>query len=203
MIECVFFDYDGVLTTDRTGSLTTCRYISKAAGIPLERVRAAFAPHNRRLTLGLTTHEIIWAEICAALGRELPLALLIQAFDSTPANAAMFDLAHRLRSQCRVGIITDNKADRMQRLRHVQQLDRAFDPIVVSAELGCSKESRAIFDHALDSARVEANRTVFIDNDRQNIAVASAAGLHAIYFDDSTNDVGGLTSRLRTEFRLL
>ena len=61
----------------------------------------------------------------------------------------------------------------------------------------------AIFKQALDSARVEASQTVFIDNDRQNIAVASAAGLHAIYFDDSTNDVGGLTSQLRTEFRLL
>jgi len=33
MIKAVFFDFDGVLTLDKTGSLTTARYISVATGI--------------------------------------------------------------------------------------------------------------------------------------------------------------------------
>src|SRR5690349_5903612 len=92
MIRFVFFDYDGVLTTDRTGSLTTCRYISAATGVPVEQLRRAFAVHQADLTLGRTTHERVWPDICARVGVPLPLGLLQEAFDSTPANVRMFDL---------------------------------------------------------------------------------------------------------------
>ncbi|MFC5496770.1 HAD family hydrolase [Caenimonas terrae] len=155
MIKCVFFDYDGVLTTDRTGSVTTCGFLSKRTGIPLERIQAALVPHNRALTLGLTTYERVWPDFCATIERKLPVTLLVEAFDSTPANPAMFELAQELRTQCRLGIITDNKSDRMRRLRLRQNLDRLFDPIVISADLGCSKESVDIFEHALAVKRQE------------------------------------------------
>jgi putative hydrolase of the HAD superfamily len=39
--KAVFFDFDGVLTLDRTGSLTTNRYLNQTTGIPLERIDAA------------------------------------------------------------------------------------------------------------------------------------------------------------------
>ena len=199
-IGCVFFDYDGVLTADRTGSTTTCRYISQQTGIALERVSAAFAPHNEMLTLGRVSHDEVWPSICDVLGLDLPLSMLQDAFDSTPINAAMFELATRLGRECRVGIITDNKADRMRRLRAVQALDGLFDPIVVSAEIGMSKSSPALFEHALAKIGLAAARTVFIDNDRRNVAVAASAGLHAIHFDDGVNDVGNLAARLCRDY---
>lgn len=195
-IGCVFFDYDGVLTTDRTGSTTTCRYISQQTGIAPERVSAAFAPHNEMLTLGRASYSEVWPDICEILGQDLPLSLLREAFDSTPINTAMFELATRLGRECRVGIITDNKADRMRRLRAVQALDALFDPIVVSAEAGMSKSVPALFEHALAKVGIAAAQSVFIDNDQRNVAVAASAGLHAIHFDDEVNDVGGLTARL-------
>lgn len=202
MIRFVFFDYDGVLTTDRTGSLTTCRHLAAATGLPLERVRAAFAPHNQALTLGRTTHEQVWPQICAELGAALPFQLLRDAFDSTPANIRMFELARRLRKSCGTGIITDNKSDRIRRLRAVQGLDALFGPIVVSADLGCSKESEAIFRHALEQARADAGECVFIDNDAGNAARAMALGLHGIHFDDALNDVPALAATLARDFGL-
>jgi putative hydrolase of the HAD superfamily len=202
MIRFVFFDYDGVLTTDRTGSVTTCRYIAAEAGIALERVREAFAAHNRDLTLGRKNHEEAWPDICRQLGAPLPFRLLQAAFDSTPVNARMFDLARRIRAMCGVGIITDNKSDRMRRLRAVQGLDGLFEPIVVSADVGCSKESAAIFRIALARAGVGAEESVFIDNDAGNVRCATAAGLHGIHFDDAVNDVQALEARLHGEFDL-
>jgi putative hydrolase of the HAD superfamily len=199
-IECVFFDYDGVLTLDRTGSITTCRYLSQQTGIALERVSAAFAPHNEMLTLGRVSHAEVWPTICKTLGQDLPLSVLQDAFDSTPVNTAMFELATRLRRECRVGIITDNKADRIRRLRAVQALDAVFDPIVVSAEVGASKSSPALFEHSLATVGLVATQTVFIDNDQRNVAVAASAGVHAIFFDDAVNDVGGLATRLRRDY---
>jgi len=199
-IGCVFFDYDGVLTTDRTGSTTTYRFLSRHTGISLDRVSAALAKHNKALTLGLTSHENVWPQVCEDLGENVPLLLLQEAFDSTPINVAMFELAALLRHKCRVGIITDNKADRMRRLRIVQELDAHFDPIVVSAEVGNSKASPALFEHALAGVGLTAGQAVFIDNDARNVAVAALLGMNAIHFDDAVNDVSGLADRLRREY---
>ncbi|MBX3585564.1 MAG: HAD-IA family hydrolase [Ramlibacter sp.] len=201
-IDCVFFDYDGVLTTDATGSATTCRYLSARTGVPLERVQSAFARHNRALTLGQMTHEDVWPEICSAVGKALPPQALTDAFDSTPVNRLMFELAERLKAACRVAIITDNKLDRMHRLIAVQRLDELFDPIIVSAAHGCSKASGELFDRALATAGVLAAKTVFIDNDEKNVAAAAACGMHAIHFDHFRNDVAALADRLCRNFDL-
>lgn len=201
-IACVFFDYDGVLTTDRTGSMTTCGFISRRTGIPLDQVSAALAKHNTALTLGLMSYADVWWQICEDLHQDLPLHLLQEAFDSTPVNVGMFELAAQLRRACRVGIITDNKADRMRRLRIVQKLDAHFDPIVVSADVGKSKSSPALFEHALARIGLLAERAVFIDNDPGNVAMAASIGMNAIHFDDALNDVSRLAVRLHQDFGL-
>src|SRR3954452_9166026 len=96
-IKAIFFDYDGVLTTDKTGSISTCRYISERTGIRLPEVAAAFRVHNRDLTVGRRSHADVWPAICAALGREMSMDLLLDAFDSTRTNVEMNTLARQLR----------------------------------------------------------------------------------------------------------
>lgn len=198
MIKAVFFDYDGVLTTDKTGSLTTCRYLAGATGIDLAAVKAAFSRHNADLTLGRTTHRQAWGEICQSLGQELDIGLLREAFESTPLNAGMLALARKLKRSNIVGIITDNKKDRIDHLRQHQGLDSMFEPIVVSAEIGADKKGDAIFLHALRLAGVRAEEAVFIDNSRDNLVAPAALGIKAIFHDDERNDIDALTEALES-----
>lgn len=195
-IKAIFFDYDGVLTTDKTGSISTCRYISQRTGLQLSEVLAAFRVHNVELTIGRRSHADVWPAICGVLGREMPMDLLVEAFDSTPPNLEMNALARQLRTSHLVGIITDNKSDRIQRLRATQRLDEVFQPIVVSADVGCTKEDERIFRIALEQAGVEAGESIFIDNARTNLAAAASVGMHTIYFDDDAHDVPALRRRL-------
>ena len=198
MIKAVFFDYDGVLTTDKTGSLTTSRYLSQATGIPFSAVNAAFSRYNKDLTLGKTTHSQIWHEVCSALGQELSIALLCEAFESTPMNAAMFSLARRLKENYSVGIITDNKKDRIDRLKRHQNLDSLFSPIVVSAEVGAIKESATIFLHALHCTGMSAEESVFVDNSKDNLVAPNALGIKTIFHDDEKNDIEALLRNFKT-----
>jgi hypothetical protein len=101
------------LTTDKTGSISTCRYIRPA--------------------------------ICAALRREISMDLLVDAFDSTPTNVEMNALARQLKKSHLVGIITDNKRDRIERLRATQGLDQVFQPIVVPPTLDARKKTSKSF----------------------------------------------------------
>lgn len=198
MIKAIFFDYDGVLTTDKTGLLTTSRYLSQATGIPISAVKAAFSRYNKELTLGKTTHSQIWHEVCSALGQELDIALLCEAFESTPMNAAMFSLARRLKGGHCVGIITDNKKDRIDHLKRLQGLESLFSPIVVSAEVGADKQSTKIFLHALRCAGVSAEESVFVDNRKENLVAPGALGIKTIFHDDEKNDIEALLENFKS-----
>lgn len=196
MIRTIFFDYDGVLTTDKSGSLTTFRYLSEASGLPFSTINAAFAPHMADLLTGKASHAHIWRAVCEAMGKPLDIGLLTGAFESTPPNREMFSLARYLSAHYSVGIITDNNKERMDHLRKHQALDELFDPIVVSADVGSSKHGPDIFEHALRCAWTEPHECAFIDNSEPNLVVAHAIGMHAVFHDDERNDMGALMERL-------
>lgn len=95
-----------------------------------------------------------------------------------------------------MGIITDNKKDRIDHLKEYQGLVSVFDPIVVSAEVGSDKESTEIFLHALRCAGVGPKEAVFIDNNRVNLAAPNALGIKTIFHDDEKNDIEDLLRSL-------
>lgn len=201
-IRAVFFDYDGVLTTDKTGSLTTCRYLSMQTGIAPQVFASALRPYNEDLTTGRRSHSDVWPELCETLGQPIPLELLPLAFESTPANEPMFELARELKRRYIVGIITDNKKDRIDYLRKTQRLDSLFAPIVLSAELGCTKQGPRMFEAALAQSGLRADEVVFIDNNAANLVAPRELGIHTIHFDDARNDVSSLRRRLKDSYGL-
>ncbi|MEK6353924.1 MAG: HAD family phosphatase [Burkholderia cenocepacia] len=200
MIKAIFFDYDGVLTTDKTGSLTTNRYLSNASGIDYELIRRAFSHYNADLILGKMTHKAIWPTVSKLIEHELDFSLLEQAFLSTPMNDSMFALARNLRKRYSVGIITDNKKDRLDCLRKSQRLDELFDPVIVSAEHGVGKQSPAIFEIALRKLHISPEEAIFLDNTAANLVAAEGLGMHTYLHDDELNDVEKLATTLADQY---
>lgn len=196
-IRAVMFDFDGVLTKDKTGSLTTTRYLSQRTGIELSKVQAAFNRFNKDLTLGKTTHKAVWDDICADLGQTISFHLLKEAFESTPLNERMLAIASWLRSRYSVGIVTDNKKDRIDAIKRLHDLTRLFDPIVVSSEVGMSKDDPRIFLGALQLLRVEPEECIFIDNSKDNLLAPNSIGIKTIYFDDEKQDFKSVLSELQ------
>jgi len=191
------FDFDGVLTNDKTGSLTTTRYLSQRTGIEFSKLQAAFRRFNHDLTLGRTTHAAVWGDICADLGQTVALDLLEGAFESTPLSERMLAVARGLRPRYSVGIITDNKKDRMDALKRLHDLPRLFNPIVVSAEVGLSKHDARMFLGALQLLRTEPEECIFIDNSKDNLVAPHSLGIKTIWFDDEKQDFEALLTALR------
>jgi FMN phosphatase YigB (HAD superfamily) len=131
---------------------------------------------------------------------KIDFSLLEQAFLSTPANGAMLALARRLKPQYALGIITDNKKDRIDCVRTSQGLDALFNPIVVSAEFGSGKDSPAVFEYALRCLDIRPEESLFIDNNPENLIAPKALGMGVILHDDEENDVGKLVTVLAEEF---
>jgi putative hydrolase of the HAD superfamily len=201
-VRAVFFDYDGVLAQDPTGTYTTTRYIAGRLGISQLEVEAAWREAAGEIADSFCEHKVVWPVFCAKLGQDVPLDFLPEAFASTLLDAGMLDLAVRLKRSCRVGIITDNRPDRFDFLCQTQNLEMVFDPVVVSSRVGYTKASEAIFEHALQYVGLQPAECVFIDNAPENLTVAGRVGLHCLYFDDRRRDLTGLVEQLKGTYGL-
>jgi len=196
------FDFDGVLTTDKTGSVSTIRSLGRQTGLSEEALWDAFAPFNEQLLLGRTTHHAVWPEICMRLGRDLDPLVLVQAFESTPMRHDMLAYAAELGSCYVTAVITDNKSDRMRCLSERHSLASIFNLVLVSAEHGSGKEHTSIFERAIELLGVEPEECVFVDNSERSLVAPAALGMNTVYFNEAADTAQSLAQLLSSRYGL-
>lgn len=202
MIKAIFFDYDGVLTSDKTGSLTICKYISKVIGIDFDLFSQEYRKYNKELLYGKLTHEKIWPELCEKLKIKIDIKRLYDSFVNTPINSEMFDIARKLKLNYKTGIITDNKKDRLEVVIEKQKLSEIFDVIIISAVVGSGKDSEEIFKIAIEEIGCKFNECIFIDNQEKNLIIPNKLGMKTIYYDFDNNNINDLKKELNV-YKLL
>lgn len=198
MIKTVFFDFDGVLTIDGSGSFTTCTNIQKhIPDVSFDHILKCYRVNHPKMLLGQTTHATIWKEFSTCVGKELGMKVLDEAFRNTPANAEMMNLAKMLKKSFKLGIITDNSKERLDVLREEMKLPDLFEIIVVSGETGIRKDSEETFVRALELAGCKPEECVFIDNSEDNLIAPKKLGWHTIFHDHKKNDVKFVIDELK------
>ena len=191
-IKGVFFDFDGVITIEKQGSPTIISYISKELGISLDKVEKAYYKHNKDLLLGNITHRDMWDEFCSDIGQNIDYRLLEDSFLNVTIDEKMIDYIKELRKDYLIGMITDNKADRINVIVENTVLKGLFDVIVISAEVHGRKSDKKIFEEALKQSSLKAEECLFVDNTASNLEKPAEMGFSTFYFDDENRDYSAL-----------
>ncbi len=200
MIKAIFFDFDGVLTTDAKGSLTMSKNLCELVpGLSVQEVLDSYRQDIEALNMGKISMSDAWKRMCATFNIPANDDFLKEMMRKVTKNDAMFDLARFLSPHYRLGIITDNNGERMDVLTADMRLDKLFNPIVVSATEHASKRdgTTTIFDVALSRAGCKAEEAIFIDNQEKNLEVPAQMGMKTYWHDDEKNDVSALRAILR------
>ena len=197
MIKAVLFDYDGVMTLEKTGSGSVCNYISKHTGIDKSIFENEYRKYNKELSIGKISHIDMWDELCKNLNKNIPIDILYDSFTNTPIDAEMHELVLKIKNQgIKTGLITDNKVDRMEYIDKKYHLKKYFDIISISAALGFGKETDKIFLETLKKAGIKPEESIFIDNQEQNLIIPKNMGIKTIHFDDKERDIKKLRNEL-------
>jgi len=149
MIKCILFDFDGVLTIDKTGSTSITNYISRKTNISLDE--------------------------------------------------KMFNYIKELKNTYYIGLVTDNKEDRIEAILDHKNYKRYFDIVAISAKVHSGKDDCRIFQYVLDDMNGAAEECVFIDNTAKNLIVPAEMGMRTLLFDDENRDFEGFVQRLNAE----
>lgn len=198
MITTIFFDFDGVLTTDEAGAITMANnYASQTGIIDVEKIQSCFKPYAKSIKLGQKVHADVWEDFCACLQQDIDIDILDFVFKIIPKNEHMFDLVLEYKKKgFKTGLLTANFAERMEVLKTEYNLDQYFDVYAISANAAALKNDRKLFEYALEQAGARPEECIFIDNHEHNLIVAKEMGFHTYYFDHEENDVEQLRSWL-------
>lgn len=192
MIKGIFFDFDGVITLEKQGTPPVISYIAKETCLPVTSVEAAYRKYNRALLYGEITHKDMWQGFCEELQREIDYEILTEAFLNVTLDKTVITYIKKLKAKYIIGMITDNKVDRIETILKELNLQDLFDVVVISAEVHAEKTEEKIFEVALDRSRLEPQEIVFIDNTARNLEVPAKMGFETIYFDDEKRDLAEL-----------
>jgi 2-haloacid dehalogenase len=134
-----------------------------------------------------------FAEACALLVRDHPNRReLIEAwpsrFDETMAGpiAGTVEILAELRDRgVPLYALSNWSAETFPRAVARFPFLQWFRGIVISGALRAAKPDRVIYQHLLDTYRLRAEDTVFIDDAPRNIEVAASVGMHTVRFTDA------------------
>lgn len=195
-MRAILFDFDGVLTVDKYGSDSILRYLAENTPVSIDVLKREYYKINRGLLNGEYTHKDIWEDYCKNIGCDIELQILIDSFINTPLDWDMISLVRELKKKYLIGMITDNKVDRITEILKHHNLTDLFDVVTVSAECKCGKSDRKIFDITLQKLNVEPSDCIFIDNSEKNLIIPSELGIKTILFNDENRNVENFKKQL-------
>jgi glucose-1-phosphatase len=184
-IDAVVFDlgnvllrFDETIARDRFAART-----GKTAG----EIEAYFhsTPHTAHLVLGKITGQQFYRTVAKDLAFEGDYSEFAAIWSEifTPIEP-MLELAASLASRLPRIILSNTNAIHMSYVREHFPVIQGFDDLILSHEVGLLKPDRAIYELTLRRSRLEAGRTVFIDDLEANVAGARRAGMQALHFEN-------------------
>ncbi len=197
MLKGIFFDFDGVITMEKQGTPPMIAYIAETTGLPLENVEKAYRRHNRALLMGEKTHADMWQQFCEELETDIDYGILKGAFLNITLDQSVITYIRELKEKYLIGMITDNKVDRIETILKEKGLEELFDVVVISAQVYSGKTEEKVFEEALKRSNLKPQECVFIDNTAQNLEVPGKMGFRTVYFDDEKRDLTELHDILK------
>ncbi len=187
--RAVLFDADGVLQSPRPGWLADFvriggpTFVSDAFAAELDCLTgdADLKPRLERLLASGTGGSVdelleVWHELVI-----------------DPDALAVVD---RVRAAGLLAVLATNQQSyRGARMRQHYEMDRHFDHVFYSYEVGVAKPSAAYFQHILDTLELAADQVVFVDDSPGNVRAARAAGIPSALHRTS-DGAAGLASEL-------
>jgi HAD superfamily hydrolase (TIGR01509 family) len=199
-IRAVFWDLGGVIL--RTQDSAPRRAWEARLGLaPDELARLVFnGPASREAMLGRGSGDEVWESVGASLGLKSDERDRLRAdfFAGDRIDEDLMGFIRGLRPRLHVGLISNAWPEVRRLLESTWRIAAAFDPLILSPEVGLVKPDPAIFRQALVRAGVLPAHSAFVDDFQENVDAANALGMRGVLFRTSAQareDVTRLVGR--------
>ena len=182
--KAVLFDIGGVVVDDRGLKIKVQAIFPDVSPEALWRLlNVALLPACR----GEANRSTCWRTLAAALGVSPAPEALAALWDTVDfvngirINHDVVRLVRALRRRYKLGVISNTMHEHAIALRQMGVYGE-FDEVVLSHEVGLTKDRAEIFYVALSRLQIEPHEAIFIDDFEAYVEVARSVGMRAILF---------------------
>lgn len=170
MIKAIIFDFFDVIRTDAYKAwLETNK-------IPHE---GPYFDASHQQDIGLITSEQFLERLSELTGR----TVTFQEVDGAAVvDMEVVDVVAKLSKKYKLALISNAPSKLIRGILADNDLEKYFDTIIVSSEVGMIKPSPDIFSLALQQLGVDASESIFIDDNIRHIEGATKLGISSIEF---------------------
>ena len=178
-VELVLFDLGGVLV--RLGGLGVMQGLASTGSEEELWARWLASPWVRRLQRGQCQPEDFAVGVVSDLALTISPAEFLERFRWWPES--LFDgaveLVNAVRAQVPVGCLSNTNAVHWDQLKDTWGVDRLFDVVFLSHEMGMLKPDREIFERVSSVAGCSYDNIAFLDDTASNVDQALDMGFRA------------------------
>ena len=141
-------------------------------------LRCLFGGNDDTVLVGRVTEDEWWHVVARRLGAASHdvQALRADLRRREALDHELLQVVRDLRRSARQAVLSNAWGGARERLRRME-VDRLFDEIVISAEVGIAKPAPRIFQIAWDRLRLSPSDCAFIDDTLENVEAAAALGI--------------------------
>ncbi len=197
-VRAIFFDLGGVLV--RTEYQAPREHLAERLNTTYEDLnRIVFeSESSRQASVGSLTTEAHWDAVTRRLGRPASEAKAIREefFAGDVMDMELLAFIRSLRPRYKTGVISNAWPDLRQYLSD-KKVDKAFDALIISAEVGMMKPDPKIYQLAMDAFGVAPREAAFVDDTPANVDAARALGMYAVLFREPRRALSDLKGILK------
>ena len=191
LVEGLILDFGEVLT--RSQPRAALERMATLVRLPFDELVSRYWRHRAEYDGGLTGEEYWRRVIEGSVSAEVIADLIDADFQSwSDYRREVWDIAAAFRARGgRTAMLSNGVTEIVGRLRSERGLERWFDVVVASCEVGRCKPDPEIYRICLERLGLAADATLFVDDRMENLQAARDIGMHTQHFlgDSSVSDL--------------
>jgi putative hydrolase of the HAD superfamily len=172
MIKAIIFDFFDVFRTDGYN-----RWLKQRG---LER-EGAFLTASERHDRGEDSDKAFFQAIADASG-ETAEQVERELETNNELNRPLVEYASTLRGTYKLALLSNSGSAYLRNELAKYDLEKYFDEIVISSEVGLIKPEPEIFEYVMRKLGVEPQECIFTDDNPKHVSAAEKLGVHGIVF---------------------
>ena len=119
--------------------------------------------------------------------------ILEEMEDGAQVDYKVLEIIEKLHSHYKIGLLSNAPSNFLRTLLNEHDLEKHFDEIVISSEVGLIKPSPEMFNYILSKMELKSQEVVFIDDNPSNVDGAQKVGINGILYTGVVNLKENLT----------
>jgi HAD superfamily hydrolase (TIGR01509 family) len=194
MIKAVIIDFDGVVYLE---NMRFSKLLNSRFNIPDEKVMSFFRDELIRCQLGQADLKKELVKYIKTWQIKSTVEKLMEMwFENGKINDKLVSIISELRTRGIVCVlVTDNEKYRMNYMMEKYNLEKIFDKIVTSYDIGARKPNRKVYDFIFSSLNLKPRECLYFDDSEKNIEIGKKLGIKSYVFENN-NEVRKIIDKL-------